>query len=309
MSYFDFDEGSRLIFPNEPFGYRHGLAGHPLLTLGSLADLAGRLDRDRVEYNSGKLNIDQRPEDVPLIDMPPAEVVRSIETAGAWMVLKHVETVPEYRALLEACVADAANAAGMSAAEVRDMQEIEGFIFVSSANSTTPFHLDYEQNFFVQLHGDKLMHIFDNLDRSLVSEQQLETAPNKHRNLPYREDFESRARAFPMKPGQGLFLPYTWPHWVKTGSQYSISMAINWKTPAIVRMNKLYAVNAILRRVHLPQPAPGKHKAWDSIKIAAYSAARGMVEPLRQSEGMRRRLRGLFFGRKANYFYGAKPTT
>jgi hypothetical protein len=241
--------------------------------------------------------------------MPPAEVVRSIETAGAWMVLKHVETVPEYRALLEACLCDAASGVGVSPEAFKEMKDLEGFIFVSSANATTPFHLDYEQNFFVHLHGEKLMHVFDNRDRILVSEEQLETAPNKHRNLPYREDFEARARAFPMQAGQGLFLPYTWPHWVKTGTQYSISMAINWKTPAILRMNKLYAANAILRRLRLPQPAPGQHKAWDGIKIAAYTAARGLLDPLRQSEGMRRRLRGLFFGRKANYYYGPKAQT
>src|SRR5688572_27925380 len=169
MRVIEVEDGARRSFPDEPFSIRHRLVGEPLLTLDALAKLAGRLDRDRVEFNSGKLKPDQRPEDVPTVDLAPAEVVRQIETANAWLVLKNVETIPEYHALIKSALDDAAQALGKGDTAHAGMRDFQGFIFVASANAVTPFHLDYEQNFFVHLEGDKTMHIFDNRDRSLVS--------------------------------------------------------------------------------------------------------------------------------------------
>jgi hypothetical protein len=300
------ERGAEGRFPNEPFAIRHGLSGHHLLSLDALAVLAGRLARDRVEFNSGKLKPDQRPEDVPALDLTPAEVVRKIETADAWLVLKNVESIPEYRALIASALDDAARALGRTNASDGGMRDFQGFIFVASANAVTPFHMDYEENFFVHLAGPKAMHVFDNRDRTLVAEQEMEVYPGKHRNLRYHEDFEAKARVFEMQPGDGLFLPYTWPHWVRTGDHYAVSMAITWKSKRDVRLNSLYFVNAVMRKMKLPQPVPGRHPWYDGVKVAAYTAARAVVEPLRRSEGMRRRLRAVLFGRKANYYYREK---
>lgn len=306
MTVIAIERGAESRFPDEPFAIRHGLAGHHLLSLDALAVLAGRLERDRVEFNSGKLKPDQRPEDVPALDLTPAEVVRQIETADAWMVLKNVETIPEYRALIAGALDDAAKALGRKGASAAGMRDFQGFIFVASANAVTPFHMDYEENFFVHLAGPKAMHVFDNRDRSLVPEEEMEVYPGKHRNLRYHESFEAKARVFTMLPGDGLFLPYTWPHWVRTGDRYAISMAITWKSRRDLRLNSLYFVNAVMRKMKLPQPVPGRHPWYDGVKVAAYTVARTLVEPLRRSEGMRRRLRAVFFGRKANYYYREK---
>ena len=82
-------------FPEEPTRYSHELADHPLLSLTALAELARRLDGDRVEYNAGDVTPGQDPESVRAIDLEPDEVVRQIETCGAWMVLKNVESRPD----------------------------------------------------------------------------------------------------------------------------------------------------------------------------------------------------------------------
>src|SRR6201989_2104012 len=87
-------------FPLKPFAIRHKLAGHPLLSLPRIAQLAAELARDLIEYNSGKVAISQDPDAIPSVDLDPVSVVKSIETAGAWMVLKRVENSPAYRVLL-----------------------------------------------------------------------------------------------------------------------------------------------------------------------------------------------------------------
>ena len=94
-------EALRRDFPLKPFAIRHKLAGHPLLTLPRIAQRAAELPRDLIEYNSGKVAISQDPDAIASVDLDPVEVVKSIETAGAWMVLKRVENSPEYRRLLE----------------------------------------------------------------------------------------------------------------------------------------------------------------------------------------------------------------
>ena len=293
-------EGS---FPSEPTRFTHGLADHPLLSLAALAELARRLDGDRVEYNAGDVEPGQNPEDVRAIDLEPAEVVRQIESCGAWMVLKNVESQPEYRALVDNFLKDAAAGIGCNSLAAASIDDIQGFIFVASAQSVTPFHVDYENNLFVHLAGPKAMHVFDNRDRSFVSEADLETYPGKHRNLTYRPDFEDRAMVFDFQPGDGLFMPYAWPHWVRTGDRPAVSMAITWKTRKILDRNALLFANAFLRDAGLPQPVPERFPVFDRVKTMAIRTARAIIDPLRRSEHSRRLLRGLLFGRKANYYY------
>lgn len=290
-------------FPHRPFGIRHALAAHPLLQLDALAGLAASLPGDRIEYNAGDLAPDQRPEDVRGVALEPAEVVRRIETANAWLVLKRVEEHPAYRALLESALLDAARQLGHRSLAAAGFRDVAGFVFVSSARAVTPFHADFEENFFVQVRGDKAFHIFDNGDRGLVPDAELEISPAKHRNLPYRPEFEARAQVFEMGPGDGLFVPHAWPHWVRTGDRFSISMAITWKSPRVARLNKLLAANGMLRGLGLPQRRPGERPALDAAKVAAFTVARAAVEPLRRSEAARRVLRRAVFGAGANYYY------
>jgi hypothetical protein len=121
----------RRDFPHKPFAIRHRLAGHPLLMLPRIAQLAAELPRDLIEYNSGKVAISQNPDSIPSVDLDPVEIVRRIETAGAWMVLKRVENSPEYRALLEDTLLSVARARGFNSVADAGFEQVEGIQFVS----------------------------------------------------------------------------------------------------------------------------------------------------------------------------------
>jgi hypothetical protein len=291
------------LFPNKPFAITHDLAGDPLLTLNRIAKLVRELPRDSVEYNSGKVAVSQDPNAVAAIDLSPEEVVRRIETCGAWMVLKRVEQSQPYRTLLESMLSSVAKAQGRNTPGEAGFYDIRGFIFVSSPNSTTPFHIDSEDNFFVHIHGDKVFCVYDNEDRSILDEEMIEQTIVKHRNVPFNETFERHAQPFHLRAGDGVFVPYQWPHWVKTGDAYSISMAITWKTRAVQRRNDIIVVNSKLRALGFPQKPPGVRPGADQIKLAAFRAMRALVSPLQKSEAMRRVLRSVVLGRHANYFY------
>jgi Cupin-like domain len=296
------NEALRRSFPSKPFAIHHRLAGHPLLTLPRIAQLASELPRDRIEYNSGKVAISQDPDAILHVDLDPVDVVRRIETSGAWMVLKRVETSPEYRALLEDTLLSVARARGFNSVLDAGFEQIEGFVFVSSPNSTTPFHLDSEDNFFVHIHGEKFFTIFDNSDRSIVPDDEIERSMTKHRNLRYDDSFAPRGIEFHLFAGDGCYVPYQWPHWVRTADSYSISIAITWKTREVRRRNDLHFFNSMLRGIGWPQQPPGTQPVLDALKLAFYRTVTTAIRPLRASLKMRRVLRRIALGKRANYY-------
>jgi hypothetical protein len=296
------NESLRLDFPLKPFAIRHKLSGHPLLTLQRIAQLAAELPRDLIEYNSGKVAISQDPDAIPSVDLDPVEVVKRIETAGAWMVLKRVENSPEYRRLLEDTLLSVARARGFNSLADAGFEQLEGFLFVSSPNSTTPFHLDSEDNFFVQIYGEKFFTIYDNTDRAIVDDAEIERSMTKHRNLKFDERFASRAQEFHLFGSDGCYVPYQWPHWVRTADSYSISMAITWKTREVRRLNDLHFFNSMLRGIGLPQRPPGARPALDALKLAFYRSVTTAIKPLRASMAMRKVLRRIALGKKAIYY-------
>src|SRR4029453_8516050 len=203
-------EALRRDFPLKPFAIHHKLAGHPLLSVPRTPQPPPELPRDLIEYNSGKVAISQDPDSIPSVDLDPVEVVKSIETAGAWMVLKRVENSPEYRTLLEDTLLSVARARGFNSLLDAGFEQVEGFLFVSSPSSTTPFHLDSEDNFFVHIHGERCFTILDNADRTIVSDDEIERSMTKHRNLKYDESFAPRGQEFHLFAGDGCYVPYQW---------------------------------------------------------------------------------------------------
>jgi Cupin-like domain len=296
------DAALRRDFPLKPFAIRHKLSGHPLLSLPRIAQLASELPRDLIEYNSGQVAISQDPDAIPSVDLDPVEVVKRIETAGAWMVLKHVETSLAYRKLLEDALLSVARARGFNSLLDAGFEQVEGFVFVSSPNSTTPFHLDSEDNFFVHIHGEKFFTIFDNNDRAIVPDDEIERSMTKHRNLKYDASFAPRGKEFHLFAGDGCYVPYQWPHWVRTANSYSISLAITWKTREVRRLNDLHFFNSMLRGIGLPQRPPGRQPVRDAIKLAFYRSVTTAIRPLRASLAMRRVLRRIALGKRANYY-------
>ncbi len=129
----------RADFDRRPFVIGHHLADHPLFALPRLVELA--------------------------------ETIRRIEECRSWLVLKFVETDPEYSDLLDRCLAEIAAVAEPLRL---GMDQRESFIFVSSPGSVTPYHIDPECNFLLQIRGSKTVHQFPADDRALISEEELE---------------------------------------------------------------------------------------------------------------------------------------
>ena len=91
-------------FGRQPYGIRHKLTDHPLLTVESIAVLADSLTDSQVEHNVGtQLQVLHGTAAAPQLDASPGEIARGIETNGCWMVLKNIESDPDYKRLLDEC--------------------------------------------------------------------------------------------------------------------------------------------------------------------------------------------------------------
>lgn len=282
--------------PKATFRLRHDLADHPLFSLERLARLAASLPADQVEFN-GPVAPHQDPNLTPSNGLSAEETVRRIEEARSWMVIKSPEVDPEYKELLDACLDQVAEQTGgvMGGARRRS-----AFIFVTSPGNVTPMHMDPEYNFLLQIRGSKRMSLFNYKDRAVVSAENLELFPGKHRNLPYEEGFEARATQQHLEPGDAIFVPLFDPHWVKNGDSVSVSFSITWHTDESERQVKLSYMNAGLRRLGFPQAEEAAHPLWDGVKVAAYDIMRPLYDGVKKFVGDRQKAVRIFFGRQAN---------
>ncbi len=261
-------ERFRANFNRRPFLIGHRLATHPLFSLSRLVELAMRMPKEHVEYNAGNLPISLDPALTPHTGLSIAETIRRIETCQSWMVLKYVERDPNYGALLNECLDEISR---FSEPLAPGMCKREGFIFISSPASVTPYHLDPEYNFLLQVRGEKTVHLFDPTDRTVLSESELERLyAGSHRNMTFQNGYEKKAWVFDLHPGQGLHFPVTAPHYVKVGNAVSISFSITFRTPASERRESVYRMNHFLRqRGRTPLPF-GQAKLLDSAKYNSF---------------------------------------
>jgi hypothetical protein len=246
----------------QPFAVRHELAGHPAFSLEHLVALARRLPAERVEYNAGDLPITQDPTLTPRNGLSVEETIQRIAECRSWMVLKRVETDPEYAPLLDACL-------DQIAPIVSGMRTRRGFVFLSSPGSVTPYHIDHEYNFLLQIRGRKTMSIFD---RSVVTEEQLERFyRGEHRNLVFSEHHAHRSHTFEIGPGDGVHVPVNAPHYVLNGPEVSVSFSITFRTPAGDRRSMVYVANDRLRHLGLRPRPVGAAPLVDRTKALGYA--------------------------------------
>jgi len=271
------------FYPNRPGRLRHGLQGHPLLTLEALVALSQRIRPIDAEYNRADLPIGVDPAATPANGLSAAETIRSIERCGSWMVLKFVEQDPAYRALLDEALAPLRPLVG---AVTGEMLKTEGFIFVSSPGAVTPFHFDPEHNILLQIRGSKTMTVFPAGDEELASGAHHEAFHRGgHRNLPWKDAFAARGEPFELAPGDAIYVPVKAPHWVKNGPEPSISLSITWRSEWSFHEEYAHGFNGLLRQAgltpSLPRPFPGTNLA-KSVAYRAIQKARNALAPARR---------------------------
>jgi hypothetical protein len=259
----------------------HALGGHPLLQIDSLVELGRPLEaRKLVRTHSDQATAGGSFADAPSLHpnrRGAADTLEGIAQAHAWMSLLNVQSDPVYRKLVDE-VLDAVR----PVVDPVDpgMCYRGGWIFVSSPGAVTPFHVDHEHNFVLQIAGRKRLHTWDPFDRDIVSEQAQELFHDHHsrEGVVWDERFRERARVFELEPGMGGYMPSTSPHMVENGAEPSITISFTYYTDATRRRELLYRGNARLRRMGVAPRPVGASPVRDAVKTAlleTYAGARG----------------------------------
>jgi hypothetical protein len=249
------------------FALGHRLSGSSLFDLPRLLDLARTTAETRPDdlyYDAGTIEPGQRWHDIPACGFSVTDAIDRIEHADAWIILRRAHLDPEYAPLLDACMADILNAGGPALA--RRMKEREALIIITSPKRVTAFHMDRECGFLLQVRGSKEINLFNQGDRDVVPESEVETFWTKDNNAPvYRPHLQDRATVYQLAPGGGVHIPINAPHWIQNGDNVSISVNINFICPETERGN-IYRANYLLRRLGLNPTPPFRSPLLDRIK-------------------------------------------
>lgn len=262
-------------YNRRPFAFQHKLSVHPLFQRSCLTELAQRIAQhypERLYYNIGHLSIDHGWDYTTERRFSAQEVIEQIETADAWMILKGVQVVSEYGQLLGQILREIHEVSGRNLK--RDTTSWNISIVFSSPNRITPYHMDADCNYLLQLHGSKAVYVFDGNDRSVVTTQELERFwLGDIKAAQYKEVSQASAWRFELKPGIGVHVPVTFPHWVQNVNNVSISASINFcfVDRAIA---DIYRINHYLKRLGMSPRQPGQSEFADGIKRLAAKTLR-----------------------------------
>lgn len=259
-------------YPNEITSFAHEMRDHPLLTLEALALLGEALPDSSVEYNRSDVPVGTLPDDAPKNGLTIGSTIRTIAANQSWCVLKNIEQIPAYDQLLRDLLGELREVVQPRTGE---MLTLQGFIFVSSPHSVTPYHFDPEHNILLQLQGSKTMHAFPAGDLRFASQEQHERYhTGSHRGLPWDDSFAGQDHAADLYPGRAVLMPVMAPHYVRVGPDPSISLSITWRSEWSYRESEAHAFNSLLRKIGLSPAMPPRWPASSTAKAYAWRGAR-----------------------------------
>lgn len=254
--------------------FRHNYDRHPLLQIDRLAQLA----QDVMPLGKCRFIAPDMTDASPFYHTATPsdgktveEVFRRIEEPGSWIAMYNVEVDATYQAFLW----DVLASAGELVTREETPYAVRGFIFISAPPSVTPFHIDRENNFWMNIRGRKVIGVWDRDDRSIVSQPDVEDFMIYRAldNVQLTDAVRAKVHEFDCGPGDGVYFPSTTPHmtrsdrsWTQPGEGVSISIGIDFYTDVTRRNANVHACNYVMRKFGLSPRYPEQSSLVDRLK-------------------------------------------
>jgi len=254
----------------------HRLPEHPLFELEPLFRLCRRMPRHAVKHRFGIVpgnahfdtSITTYRQGLTLED-----AIDHLEDKRAYIAVYNPEKDPEYKPVIEGLLGELGLATrGIEAA----FNWYSTYVFISANDSVTPYHMDREMNFLLQIRGRKTVQLWDPRDSGVMTPAQRDflfsyaddSRPAWHEGLP------AKARVFELEPGLGVHHPFIAPHLVTTGPNLSVSLAITFRTPQSDIWSDAHVYNYKLRRFGLGRIPVRENDLVDATKANFVRALR-----------------------------------
>jgi len=276
----------RANFNRASFQFAHSLANHELFELPRLLELTRLMKSGDMYFNAGDVKEGQRWDAIAPTDLTIDEIIDRIETAGAWLLIKRAHRDPRYEKLLDEGLAEVQRFVGDKFPT--RIKKSDALIFITSPNRVTPYHIDRECNFLMQIRGEKTICLQDRYDREVLPEREIEnfwTIDNMNSAV-FKEEYRSRATKYQLRPGTGVHIPVNAPHWVKNDGNISVTLALTFQFPDTA-LGNVYRWNHYLRKAGFTPTPPGRSKIRDFAKSWSMEAAmttRRLLKRLRGKE-------------------------
>lgn len=253
-----------------PFLMRHRLATHPQFSLPELFSLCRRLPAESILYRVGSIPGDAEFDssfDRYRQGLTLDETLDQFEERHAYICINNPERDAVFQPLIEGLLAEIA-------VQVDPLDPViswySTYIFISTRDAVTPYHMDREMNFLLQIRGHKTVHLWDPSDAEIMTDEQKDFLLSRVGGRPaYRPSFESKAMTFDLEPGLGVHHPFIAPHRVHTGSELSISLAITFRTRQSDTLTDAHRFNTRMRGIGLHPKPVGSSRLLDRAKSGA----------------------------------------
>ncbi|WP_418117289.1 JmjC domain-containing protein [Variovorax sp. 350MFTsu5.1] len=273
------------VWTDDPEGFstqritpmHHNFHEHPLFQVPELVKLGMELSKvdqcrfmDPKRTISSALSHEGRPPGGRSID----EFFERMEEPGSSCAFYNIEVVPRYQALLMSVVN---SMRALVEREQPDIFRVNGFVFFSAPPSVTPFHIDRENNFWLQLHGHKILNVWDHRDRGIVPADAVEDfiVTQSLKKVRFSEAFMPLGLEFDARPGDAIYFPSTSPHMTRSevggtgaGDRLSISIGVTFYTAATREVARIHQVNRLMRKCGLSPSYPRESPVADAVKSA-----------------------------------------
>lgn len=278
----DADGRFPLNYNRSTFMFRHGLSGHPLLQLPSLIDLADRLDRyDGSYWSNGPAKVTDRWEKGVDRVQSLRKTIEDIGENNSLVILKfgvHDPIIgPFFRDLLTTII----RLVGRQMAE--DVLVGRVNILIASPHRITNYHIDSDVNYLLQVAGDKSFAVFDQTDRTLVTDEELERYFNGDDSAAcFKPDRQKEGTAYDLRAGFGVHVPCMAPHWAQNGEKVSIALSCCFDLASVQRLALVYKTNQRLRSFGIAPSSP-RDATWSTgaklLGARTVVAMRGLLQP------------------------------
>jgi hypothetical protein len=264
------------------FFFTHKLAGHPLFELDSLVELSRRMPKcEEFAYWSNATQGVENHWRARSDNLSLQDTIAGIRDNNALVLIKHAWQDEVYGPVLQSCLSEAMKHCGTGMRY--DVIRGDATILIASPNRVIPYHFDWNCTFLMQITGNEKLHVFNGMDRTLLTQMELERfCAGDINSAIYQPAREKDAAVYGLEPGDGVHIPSCAPQWAQNGDNISVALSLNFELRSETRKADLCRIQHWARGVGLKPPALERAgMVWQTaaLALAAASELRKLVRP------------------------------